>query len=54
MCPTLLKVKGSLVINFIKSLASFIYKGTIALALGLFFILVTIQVLAALQWVGKI
>jgi Na+/pantothenate symporter len=41
-------------IEFIKALASFICGGAIALALGLFFILVTIQVLAVLQWVGKI
>jgi len=41
-------------IEFIKALVSFIYKGTIALALGLFTILVIIQVLAALQWAGKI
>lgn len=41
-------------INFIKALASFIYKGTIALAIVLFSLLVIIQVLAALQWAGKI
>lgn len=41
-------------IAFLKALASFIYKGTIALAIGLFSILVIIQVLAALQWAGKI